>query len=312
MTAASNTYDVDLIDVSLRDGLQDEPCFVSLPGKLAILEALREANFRSIEATSFVHPAWVPQLADAEEFIAALPRGPRYSALVLNRRGFDRAVNAFDQAAFAHGAYDLTFVVSASPRHAMANNNRTIDQSLTIFEEIGGAARAARVSLTATIACAFGSPWDDERVEPQDVAQLAYRLHIAGAHRLTLADTVGLAEPEHVSRVVPAVQQQNPEVELALHLHDRIGLAFHNVDAAMRHGVRVFEGALAGLGGCPFVPDAPGNVDLAALDAYLANKNITTGLDAAALQRTSGVIRAALAAAEPIAATSTDQSAARR
>jgi hydroxymethylglutaryl-CoA lyase len=311
MSGATNIPDVELVDVSLRDGLQDEPCLVPLSDKLAILEALREANFHFIEATSFVHPSWVPQLADAEAFVAALPRGPRYSALVLNRRGFDRAVKAFDAGGFAAGSYDLTFVVSASPRHAMANNNRTIEESLAIFEDIGAAAGSADISLTATLACAFGSPWDDERIEPQDVAQLAHRLHTAGARRISLADTVGLAQPEHVSRVVSAVQEKNPRLELALHLHDRIGVALQNIDAAMNEGVRIFEGALGGLGGCPFVPDAPGNVDLAALDAFLTSKGISTGLDGRALNRISAIIRAALATAEPIVTPSTNQSGAR-
>ena len=312
MSGTSTISDVELIDVSLRDGLQDEPCLVSLAEKVVILEALRDAHFGSIEVTSFVHPAWVPQLADAAAFVAALPPGPRYSALVLNRRGFDRAMKAFDVAAFARGSYDLTFVVSASPRHAMANNNRTIEESLVIFDDIAAAALAAEVSLTATIACAFGSPWDDEQIAPEDVAQITHRLHTAGARRLTLADTVGLAQPEHVSRVVSAVKRKNPETELALHLHDRIGVALQNIDAALNEGVRIFEGALGGLGGCPFVPDAPGNVDLAALDAFLTSKGITTGLDARALQRVSGVIRAALATAKPIAPAPADQAEARR
>jgi hydroxymethylglutaryl-CoA lyase len=299
VSATSNVPDVELIDVSLRDGLQDEACLVSLAEKLVILAALRAANFRSIEATSFVHPAWVPQLADAEAFVAALPPGPRYSALVLNRRGFDRAMKAFDVGGFAPGSYDLTFVVSASPRHAMANNNRTIEESLAIFADIGVAAGAAGISLTATIACAFGSPWDDEQITPEDVAHIAVRLHAAGARRLTLADTVGLARPEHVSRVVSAVRRKNPNCEFALHLHDRIGVALQNIAAALNEGVRIFEGALGGLGGCPFVPDAPGNVDLAALDAFLTNKGMTTGLDPRALGRVAGVIRAALAIAEP-------------
>jgi hydroxymethylglutaryl-CoA lyase len=300
MSRSTSVRDVGLIDVSLRDGLQDEPCFVPLPGKIAILAALRSAGFRSIEATSFVHPAWVPQLADAEEFVAALSLGPRYSALILNGRGLERAMRAFDGAGFARGSYDLTFVVSASPRHAMANNNRSIDASLDIFDEIGAAARTARVSLTATIACAFGSPWDDEHVEPHDVARMAQRLLAAGARRLTLADTVGLAVPERVSAVVSAVQQMNAGAELALHLHDRIGRAFDNIDVALQCGVRTFEGALAGLGGCPFVPDAPGNVDLAALHGFLARRNLSTGLDSAALARASAVIREVLTTADPI------------
>jgi hydroxymethylglutaryl-CoA lyase len=302
MTALSSARDVALIDVSLRDGLQDEPCFVPLSGKLAILAALRAAKFQWIEATSFVHPAWVPQLADAEAFVGALPQGPRYSVLVLNRRGFDRAVAAFDRAGVARGSYDLTFVVSASPRHALANNNRSSDDSLRIFDELGSVAAASKVALTATVACAFGSPWDDEHVGPHDVARIVQRLQAAGPHRLTLADTVGLAQPERVDAVLSAVRQVNAATDLALHLHDRLGLAFDNVDVALQHGVRFFEGALAGLGGCPFVPDAPGNVDLLALHDFLAKRNITTGLDPVALARVPGVIRAALATAAPVAA----------
>jgi hydroxymethylglutaryl-CoA lyase len=312
MSDAASVRDVELIDVSLRDGLQDEPRFVPLAGKLAILAALRAANVRSIEATSFVHPAWVPQLADAEAFVGAFPHGPRYSALTLNRRGFDRAVAAFDRAGFVRGSYDLTFVVSASPRHAIANNNRSIDESLAIFAEIGAAARAASMSLTAAIACAFGSPWDDEHVAPHDVAHIAQRLHMAGARRLTLADTVGLAVPDHVRAVLAAVQQTNPATTLALHLHDRVGLAFDNIEVAVHHGIRAFEGALAGLGGCPFVPDAPGNVDLIALHNVLAHRNLATGLDPIALARVPGVIRSALATADPIAVPSANHTVVQR
>jgi hydroxymethylglutaryl-CoA lyase len=297
MTEIDDIANVTLIDVSLRDGLQDEPCFVSLSDKVAIAKALSEAGFRFIEATSFVHPTWVPQLADAAEFVDALPPGPRYSALTLNRRGFDRAVAAFAEANYPAGTYDLTFVVSASPRHAVANNNRTIVESLRIFADIGSAARAAKVSTTATIACAFGSPWDDEGVNAQDVAQIADRLIASGVQRLTLADTVGLAEPDRIIDVIHTLQQINANIDLAIHLHDRLGLAFANVDAALSCGVRTFEGALAGLGGCPFVPDAPGNVDLAKLDRYLKDRALVTGLKPQALQQAASVIRAALAAA---------------
>jgi hydroxymethylglutaryl-CoA lyase len=296
VTEIVGTANVTLIDVSLRDGLQDEPCFVTLSNKIAIAKALYEAGFRFIEATSFVHPTWVPQLADAAEVVGALPPGPRYSALTLNRRGFDRAVAAFAEANCPPGTYDLTFVVSASERHAVANNNRTIVESLRIFADIGTAARAANVSTTATIACAFGSPWDDERIDSQDVAQVAERLVASGARRLTLADTVGLAEPDRVVSVIRAVQQVSAHIDLAIHLHDRIGLAFANVDAALGCGVHTFEGALAGLGGCPFVPDAPGNVDLTSLDRYLQDRGRLTGLDPHGLQRAAIVIRNALSA----------------
>jgi hydroxymethylglutaryl-CoA lyase len=291
---------VDIVDVSLRDGLQDEPSFVSLAGKVAIARALRESGCRYIEATSFVHPTWVPQLADAEELVDVLPRGPRYSALILNQRGYDRAVRAFDAAEFDRGSYDLTFVVSASSRHAMANNNRSIDDSLGYFAQIGAAAGTAGVALTATIACAFGSPWDDEQIGPEAVSEIARRLLAAGAHRLTLADTVGLAQPEHVTKVIRAVQTANRGVTLALHLHDRIGIAYQNVEAALSCDVGMFEGALAGLGGCPFVPDAPGNIDVYRLDRYLQGRGLTTGLDSGALQLAAHVIRAKLATANPL------------
>jgi hydroxymethylglutaryl-CoA lyase len=304
MSTELDVRDVTLVDVSMRDGLQDEPVIVSLEDKAAIASALVAAGFRSIEATSFVHPMWVPQLSDSDELVARLPKGPRYAALVLNMRGYERAVAAFDRAGFAGGEYDLVFVVSASPRHAMANNNRPINASLAIFEEIATEASADRTSLRATVACAFGSPWADETASPDDVARIVDRFSSGGTRTVTLADTVGLALPGDIAKVLERVRDLGlTDTRLALHLHDRTGLALENIDVGLSFGVEMFEGALAGLGGCPFAPDAPGNVDLVRVDAHLRSHKITTGIDPTLLPNVVARIRQALANARALTAT---------
>ncbi len=291
---------VTLVDVSARDGLQDERVLVDTAAKRTIAEALWAAGIPEIEATSFVHPRRVPQLADADELVPMLPRGPRYSALVLNVRGFERAVEAFGKARFAPGSYDLVFVSSASPRHAAANNNRTIDETLAIFDAIANAARAPGVSLRAAIACAFVSPWDDETIDPADVERMVRRFVEGGARRITLADTVGRADPRTVARRIAGVRAADARVPLALHLHDSAGYALANVYAGLEADVRVFEGALGGLGGCPFAPGAPGNLDLQKLVAFVEDCGFETGVHREKLTRAVATIRAAVAAGTPL------------
>ena len=139
MSAFESRGSVTLVDVSMRDGLQDETVVLDTSAKLEIAAALSASGLSHIEATSFVHPKWVPQLADADDFVPLLPKGPHYSALVLNMRGWERAVAAFERASIAPGSYDLVFVTSASERHAVSNNNATIEKTLTMFDEIAAA-----------------------------------------------------------------------------------------------------------------------------------------------------------------------------
>lgn len=284
-----------IVDVSERDGFQDEPNFVATDEKVAVAGALAAAGIREIEVTSFVHPRYVPQLADADALVPRLPKVARYSALILNVRGLQRALAAFDAGGFARGSYDLVAVVSASPRHNAANNNRTIDESLAIFDEMAAGARSAGVSMRAALSCAFVSPWDDELIDPARVVEIATRFARGGCTVVTLADTVGQADPRTVARRIAEVGAAT-DVQLALHLHDSSGFALANVYAGLERGVRRFESALAGLGGCPFAPGAPGNLDTEKLARFLGACGLETGIDFDALGRAKERIVRALAA----------------
>jgi hydroxymethylglutaryl-CoA lyase len=299
MTATAQR--VTLVDVTTRDGLQDEPFVVATARKAEIVSALAAAGIAEIEATSFVHPAWVPQMRDAEALIPLLPRTIRSSALILNERGFERALTAYTAAGSAPGSYDLVYVASASPRHNASNNNRTIAQTLASFDTIAARARAAGVSLRGAISCSFVSPWTDETIELDTVLEIAARFEAGGCATVGLADTIGRATPELVARTVTAVQQAS-KVPLSLHFHDLRGSALRNVEAGLSCGVRRFEGVLAGLGGCPFAPDAPGNLDLEALAAYVESRGFATGTDAAKLAAARAVLQRALDDAEPLPA----------
>jgi hydroxymethylglutaryl-CoA lyase len=298
MTASNRT--VTLLDVTTRDGLQDEPRIVSTADKLRIVEALIAAGISDIEVTSFVHPTWVPQLADAEALVAALPQTARYSALIMNERGFARARAAFDAAGFARGSYDLVFVASASPRHNKSNNNRTIPETLEYFDVIAAQARDAGISMHAAIACSFASPWPDETIERATVVEMTRRFSNGGCTLVTLADTIGKAAPDVVNATVAAVQSTVP-VELSLHFHDLRGSALPNVAQGLARGVRRFEGVLSGIGGCPFAPDAPGNLDLEQLAQFVAAQGFASGVDAAKLAQARTTLQWALERAAPIA-----------
>jgi hydroxymethylglutaryl-CoA lyase len=293
------TDHVTLLDVTTRDGLQDEPKFVSTRDKVAIVEALAAAGITEIEVTSFVHPKWVPQLADADALIAQLPRSVRYSVLIMNDKGYDRAVAAFDAAAYARGSYDLVFVASASPRHNKSNNNRTIPETLTYFDTVAARAKADGITMRAAIACSFASPWTDEKIELDTVLQMAQRYEAGGCTMITLADTIGKAAPDVVRETIVAAQQRT-SVPLSLHFHDLRGSALANVEVGLACGVRSFEGVLAGIGGCPFAPEAPGNLDLERLAELVAERGFQTGTDAQALATARGVLTTALAEADPL------------
>ncbi|MDE2571458.1 MAG: hydroxymethylglutaryl-CoA lyase [bacterium] len=288
---------VTLLDVSARDGLQDEPCVVATEEKLAVARALHEAGVGEIEITSFVHPRWVPQLADADRLASQLPPGPHYTALVMNERGYERALAAF--ASHAAGGWGLVFVSSASPRHNQSNNNRSIEQTLEIFDAVAARARRDGVEIHGAIACSFVSPYADEQTDPAIVGGIARRYAEGGCTLITLADTIGRADPYTVATRIDQVAA-SLRVPLSLHLHDSFGYALANVYAGLLRGVRRFEGALAGLGGCPFAPGAPGNLDLERLNRFISACGLETGIDPTALARASDRIRSALCGAAPL------------
>ena len=290
---------VTVLDVTARDGLQDQPAIVATAGKAALVAALVASGVTELEVTSFVHPAWVPQLADAEALVALLPRTARYSALIMNERGFARALAAFDGAGYARGSYDLVFVGSASPRHNRANNNRTIDETLALFETVAARAHAENVTIRGAAACSFASPWADEHIDVATVCDMARRFAEGGCTTVTLADTIGKAKPEVVSATIAAVRAVTG-VELSLHFHDLRGSALANVHAGLASGVRRFEAVLSGIGGCPFAPEAPGNLDLETLHHALTSRGFETGLDTEKLAAGRAVLTHALDTATPI------------
>ena len=277
---------VRITDVVMRNGLQDEPVIVSVADRIAIAEALIAAGLRSIEAASFVNPARVPQMAGAEELVAALPSpdGVRYMALALNAKGVRRAVAA--------GVEEIAVVVSAGQGHSRANAGRSTEEALA--DVAGVVAEHPEVTFVGGVATAFVCPFDGD-VAPETLVPLTRQLAELGVSRIGLADTLGTATPEHVVRSLGAVREALPDTELGLHLHNAHGQALRTVDAAIELGIRRFDGAAAGYGGCPFAPGAHGNIDTEQLVAHLHAQGVDTGIDAALLAEAVAVVKGALA-----------------
>jgi hydroxymethylglutaryl-CoA lyase len=245
--------DVTLYEVGPRDGLQNEPETVATDAKLELVTRLARAGLRRIEVTSFVSPKWIPQLADADELAARLPRDGAavYSALVPNRAGWER----FRVADLPVAA----FFVSASETHNRKNVNRGIAEHLERFRPVAEAARAAGVGLRAYVSTVCGCPYEGE-VPTRAVVELVERLVAIGADEISLGDTIGVGVPGQVRELVGAVSGAVPLGRVALHLHDTYGRALANVQAGFEAGVRTFDASLGGLGGCPYAPGASGNV----------------------------------------------------
>ena len=273
-----------IIDVTPRDGLQDLKQFVETAVKVELVNRLVEARVQWIEVTSFVSPKMVPQMADAEVVLSQLPAGAaEWIALIPNRRGYDRA--KLTQAGY------LTYVVSASPRHQQDNVGRPLEDSLREFESL---ALQPQMLLRGAISCAFGSPYPEETGTGEVAAEIARRYMLGGACEIVLADTVGVATPEEVDRVVRGVQAAVGDVPLAVHFHDRSGLGEENVKTALSLGISRFESALAGLGGCPFAPNAPGNLNSVKLATWLEGWGYDTGVDIPGLADTEEWLRKAV------------------
>jgi hydroxymethylglutaryl-CoA lyase len=275
---------VEIIDVTPRDGLQDAHGDLSTAEKVELIRGLYDAGIRRMESTSFVSPKWIPKLQDAEAVMAQVQDLPGMIGLVPNRKGFERA-----QAA---GMSSVTFVVSASERHQESNLAMSLEESIAQFREIVALRRDAGLQLRLAVSCSFGSPFPDEEVSPQRVANICKVFCGLGASEVGLADTVGIATPDVIDKVIREVQHTVRDVPIAIHLHDRYGLGQGNVTAALLCGVSRFETALGGLGGCPFAPDAPGNLNTERLVEWLHAMGISTGID---LQRLAEVREKVLA-----------------
>jgi isopropylmalate/homocitrate/citramalate synthase len=275
---------VTVVEVGPRDGLQNEAAIVPAADKVRLIELLAGAGLPVVEATSFVSPKAVPQLADADEVLPAIRRRPRvrYPVLVPNVRGLDRALAA--------GADAIAVFTAASDEFTRANIGMTIAESLLAFAPVLQRAQAEGMWTRGYISTAFGCPYSGD-VQPEVVAGVAAALRGLGCGQISIGDTIGVGRPEHVPAVVSAVAASVPVAEIALHLHDTGGLALENVAAGLEAGVRVFDSSAGGLGGCPFAPGAPGNLSTEALVGFLHERGHETGVDLAAVRAAGAWMR---------------------
>ena len=267
---------VDVVEVGLRDGLQNEPVTVATTGKLKLLEMLVRSGLRRLEITSFVHPARMPRLADAAEVARGAPPLPEgsYAALIPNEKGYERAAEA--------GLKEVSFVLSVSETHNLRNVQCSVEKSLARLSAIAGRAAHEGIAVRAGMACTFGCPFEGE-IPDGRILYVAGRVREAGVGEIVLADTVGVANPAQVFRVISLVRDRWPDARLAVHFHDTRGLGLANVLAALQAGVTVFESSVGGMGGCPFAPGAGGNIATEDLVYMLHGMNIATGINQEAL-----------------------------
>ena len=275
---------VEIYEVGPRDGLQNEPRPISAARKVALIDALSACGFTRIEAASFVSPRWVPQMADGAEVMAAIARAPgvAYAALTPNLRGY--------AAARAARADAVAIFASASEGFSKANLNATVEESLTRFAPVARAALDDGVTLRGYVSCVTDCPFDGP-VPPGDVARVAAALRAMGCAEVSLGDTIGRGTPEAVDAMLAAVLDEMPADRLAGHFHDTSGRALGNVDVALARGLRVFDAAVGGLGGCPYAPGAAGNLATERLLSHLAARGFDTGLDPAAVDRAADMAR---------------------
>jgi hydroxymethylglutaryl-CoA lyase len=266
------SHSIIIREVGLRDGLQSEKTFMPTEDKLALARALTAAGIPEIEATSFVSPRAVPQLRDAKELVQSLgqPEGVTYSALVVNRRGAEDAIAA--------GVRELQFVVSASETHSRKNLLMSVNEALTQGAEIATLAREHGVIIRTALATTFGCPYEGKM--PHDrVYSLLEKLFELGVQRVSLADTAGLANPQQVSEICRGVLARFPEAGFSLHFHDTRGLGLACVLAGIWGGIRVIESSIGGLGGCPFIPRATGNIATEDVVYMVESMGLSTGID---------------------------------
>jgi hydroxymethylglutaryl-CoA lyase len=275
---------VTVVEVGPRDGLQNEAAIVPAADKVRLIERLADAGLPVVEATSFVSPRAVPQLADADSVLPAVQRRPgvRYPVLVPNLRGLERAIAA--------GADSVAVFTAASEAFTRANINMTVAESLLAFAPVLQRAWAEGMWTRGYVSTAFGCPYQGA-VEPAVVAGLAATLRGLGCEEISIGDTIGVGRPEQVPQVVGAVAESVPVEHLALHLHDTGGRALENVAAGLEAGVRVFDASAGGLGGCPFAPGAPGNLATEALVGFLHERGFETGVDLDAVRSTGAWMR---------------------
>ena len=287
MNATKLPQRVRLVEVGPRDGLQNEQEIVPTAVKVELIDRLSAAGFPAVEATSFVSPKWVPQMADAAAVMAAIRRRPgvRYPVLVPNLRGFE--------AALAAGADEVAVFVAASESFSRRNINCSIAESLERARPVFDAARANGVRVRGYISVVLGCPYEGD-VDPARVADIAAALHRLGSYEVSLGDTIGTGTAGRTQALLARVAAEVPVAALAGHFHDTYGQALANVYAALQTGVATFACAVAGLGGCPYAKGATGNVASEDVVYLLDGLGLDTGVDLTTLRRAGEYISAAL------------------
>lgn len=266
---------VSLREVGPRDGLQNEDP-VPTDGKVALIDALSTTGLRRIEAVSFVHPKAIPQMADADEVWSRITRNPdvRYSALVPNLRGAERALDA--------GFSELEVVISASDTHNRRNINRSTDESLAAVPDLAALTHDRGGTLQLIVSTAWGCPYEGD-VPVERVLDVVRRGIDAGVDSVAYGDTTGMATPARVTRLVGETRSAYPELPLGLHFHNTRGTGLANVYAALQLGVDDFDASVGGLGGCPYAPGASGNIATEEVVHMLEDMGVATGVDLEAL-----------------------------
>jgi hydroxymethylglutaryl-CoA lyase len=283
---------VTVVEVGPRDGLQNEHANVSTADKIAFVDLLSAAQLPVIEVSAFVSPKWVPQMADAAEVFAGISKrdGVRYTALVPNLAGLDRAMAA--------GVKEIAVFAASSETFSRKNINQSIDQSLTGYAEVCTRALASGLRVRGYLSTAFGCPYEGH-VPPQRVAELAERLVQMGVFEVAVSDTIGVAHPAQVAQVLDSVLSRLPIEKIALHFHDTRGTALANVLEALSIGVATFDASVGGLGGCPYAPGASGNLATDDLIYMLNGLGVETGVSLSALAKASAFIQRQLDHALP-------------
>jgi hydroxymethylglutaryl-CoA lyase len=278
---------VTIVEVGPRDGLQNETVTVPTRDKITFIDLLSAAGFAVIEAAAFVSPKWVPQMGDAADVFAGITRraGVRYTALVPNLAGLERA--------HAAGVGEVAIFAAASEAFSRKNINQSVDESLITYAAVCTRAQALGIRVRGYLSTAFGCPFEGA-VDPVRVADVAAALIDMGAFEVAVSDTIGIAHPGQVPRVVGAVAERVPLAKIGLHFHDTRGTALANVLAALDLGVATFDSSAGGLGGCPYAPGATGNLATEDLVYMLDGLGIETGVNLEALIEASRFIETRL------------------
>ena len=278
---------VRIVEVGPRDGLQNEKQVIPTAAKLELIRRLAATGLRDIEATAFVSPKWVPQMADHAEVVRGLDwsSGIHYPVLTPNLKGFE--------AALAAGAREVAVFASASEGFSQKNINCSIAESIERFMPVLAGAKKAGVKVRGYVSCVVACPYDGP-VAPQRVASVAAQLKDIGCYEISLGDTIGVGTPASVLRMLEAVARKVPAEALAGHYHDTYGMAVANIYASYQFGLRTFDAAVGGLGGCPFAKGATGNVATEHVVYLLEGQGCDTGIDLPALKETAKWIKGVL------------------